>query len=56
MGNYIFSQYTEVCDTNMDYDEKMSDLETNTGNKNAYYWLGLKANDLEVYELMECDD
>ena len=56
MGNYIFSQYNEVCDVNMDYDELLTQHETDIGYKNAYYWLGLRANDVEVYELMECDD
>ena len=53
MGNYLFTQYNEVCD-NLDYDEKMSDRETN--NKNIYYWFGYTDNDVEVYELMECSD
>ena len=56
MGNYLFTQDNVVCDTNMDYCELLSDLETNSGYKNAYFWLGLKANDVEVYELMECSD
>ena len=55
MGNYIFSQYNEVCDTNMDYDESMTEKETNSNDKNQYYWFGYNENDIELYELMEAD-
>lgn len=56
MGNFLYTQYNEVCDTNMDYDEKMTDKETKSGIKNIYYWFGFNENDLEMYELMESDD
>ena len=53
MGNYLWKQYNEVCDTNHDYNENITEKETNSNDKNPYYWLGLNNNDLELYELME---
>jgi len=53
MGNYLFTQYIEVCDYNHDYDVTMTDKETNSNDKNQYYWFGFNANDIELYELME---
>ena len=56
MGNYLFSNSIFDIITNDDYTEEIADIETNTNNKNAYYYLGLTAGDIEVYELMECMD
>ena len=55
MGN-LWTHYTEVCDENHDYDISMAEFETETNNKNAYYWFGAyDGKDLNVYELMEAD-
>ena len=53
MGNYLYTQYTQVCDYNHDYDITMTEKETNSNDKNQYYWFGLNENDIELYELME---
>jgi len=55
MGSF-WSSHTEVCDQNHDYDISMATFETETNNKNAYYWFGAyDEKDLNVYELMESD-
>ena len=51
MGNYWFTNSVFDIITNDDYTEEIADIES--GNKNAYFWLGLTANDLEAYELAE---
>tara|TARA_R110000803_G_scaffold96810_3_gene164944 strand:- start:250 stop:435 length:186 start_codon:yes stop_codon:yes gene_type:complete len=56
MGNYWYSQYDVICDTNHDYDEATTNYETATGNKNAYFWFGAHHEDLDIYELMDCSD
>ena len=50
MGNFLYTLYSPT-----EYTVEMSDIETETGNKNRYYWFGLKNGDLDVYELMEAD-
>ena len=55
MGN-LWTHYTEVSDEKPDYDISMAEFETETSNKNAYYWFGAyDGKDLNVYELMEGD-
>ena len=55
MGN-LWTHYTEVRDEKPDYDITTAEFETETNNKNAYFWFGAyNGKDLNVYELMESD-
>lgn len=38
------------------YTIEETEKETNSGNKNAFYWFGVMEEDIAVYELMEYDD
>ena len=51
MGNYFGYPTNEP----LIYTVKDADIETNSNNKNMYFWLGLTSEDIEVYELMEND-
>ena len=50
MGNFLYTLYTAPT-----YTVEMTNSETETGDKNRYYWFGLRDGDLDVYELMEAD-
>lgn len=49
MGN-IFGYITEP------YTIRETEKETESDDKNAYYWFGLRDGDIELYRLMENDE
>ena len=51
MGNYFGFPTPEP----LIYTVEDAENETNSNNKNMYYWLGLTSDDVEVYQLMEND-